>query len=198
MQTVTSWRPGNSTFQDFSDEGIFARRFSSAGAALAVEFQVNTYTTNRQTNSDLAALADGTFVVTWTTIYQDGSFDGTVARRFTSTGAALTPEFQVNTYTLFNQRLPRPAAGSAGRVVVAWDSLEQDGSELGVFAQRFTFPIAFDVDGNGAIGPLSDGLLALRYLFGFRGATLITGAIGAGCTRCNAPAIEAYLESLVG
>ena len=50
-----------------------------------------------------------------------------------------------------------------------------------------------DIDGNGAAEPLTDGLLVLRYLFGFRGATLITGAVGGGCTRCDAPAIEAYI-----
>ena len=41
--------------------------------------------------------------------------------------------------------------------------------------------------------PLTDGLLVLRYLFGFTGDTLITGAVGANCTRCDAPSIEAYL-----
>jgi concanavalin A-like lectin/glucanase superfamily protein len=56
--------------------------------------------------------------------------------------------------------------------------------------------LSLDVDGNGLKQPLTDGLLLLRYLFGFRGATLITGAVGAGCTRCTAVAIEAYLASL--
>ena len=38
----------------------------------------------------------------------------------------------------------------------------------------------------------------LRYLFGFRGATLTTGAVDlAGCTRCDAAAIEAYLAGIV-
>ncbi len=37
-----------------------------------------------------------------------------------------------------------------------------------------------DVDGDGALAPLTDGLLLLRYLFGFSGATLTTGALGGG------------------
>ena len=53
-----------------------------------------------------------------------------------------------------------------------------------------------DVDGNGQADALTDGLLTIRYLFGFRGATLIDGAVDAGCTRCTAPEIEAYLDSL--
>ena len=58
------------------------------------------------------------------------------------------------------------------------------------------FAATLDVDGNGTTEPLTDGLLVLRFLFGFTGATLTTGAVGAGCTRCDAAAIVAYLQSL--
>jgi hypothetical protein len=54
-----------------------------------------------------------------------------------------------------------------------------------------------DIDGNGQAKPLSDGLLIIRYLFGFRGETLINGAIGDGATRKSAPEIEGYLQSLM-
>jgi hypothetical protein len=57
--------------------------------------------------------------------------------------------------------------------------------------------IILDVDGNGTVDPLTDLLLGLRYSFGFRGNTLINGAVGVGCTRCDAPSIEAYLATLV-
>ena len=53
-----------------------------------------------------------------------------------------------------------------------------------------------DVDGNGATDALSDGLLIIRYLFGFRGETLIAGAVGSDCSRCTAAEIEAYLALL--
>ena len=49
-------------------------------------------------------------------------------------------------------------------------------------------------DGNGKLDPLTDGVLITRYLFGFRGAPLTTGAIGNGCSRCTAGAIESYLS----
>ena len=52
-----------------------------------------------------------------------------------------------------------------------------------------------DVDSNGEAQPLSDGLLLLRYFFEFRDATLTTGAVGAGCKRCNADAIEPFIAS---
>jgi hypothetical protein len=55
-----------------------------------------------------------------------------------------------------------------------------------------------DVDGDGLLDALSDGLLFVRYLFGISGDALVTDAVRVGCTRCNAEAIESYLQGLVG
>jgi len=93
-----------------------------------------------------------------------------------------------------SQYNPALAVAGGRSFVVAWQS-GQDGSGWGVFAQRFAAAIPLDVDGNGLVEPLADGLLVLRFLFGFSGDTLITGAVGAGCTRCDAASIEAYLET---
>ena len=41
--------------------------------------------------------------------------------------------------------------------------------------------VILDIDDDGTTMPLTDGILILRYLFGFRGSTLIAGAVGAGC-----------------
>ena len=59
-------------------------------------------------------------------------------------------------------------------------------------------PILLDVDGDGSADALTDGVLLLRYLFGFRGATLVAGVDLGGCTRCDATAIEAYLAAHTG
>jgi len=53
----------------------------------------------------------------------------------------------------------------------------------------------FDIDGNGTKDALSDGLLTLRYLFDFRGDTLINRAIGDGAMRTSASQIETYLAA---
>ena len=56
----------------------------------------------------------------------------------------------------------------------------------------------YDIDGDGETGPLTDGLLLLRYTFGFTGATLVTGAVDLpNCTRCTARLIEAYVQALL-
>ena len=50
-----------------------------------------------------------------------------------------------------------------------------------------------DIDGNGEVAPLSDGLLLLRHQFGFQGQALIADAIGAGATRTSAEEIATYI-----
>ena len=52
-----------------------------------------------------------------------------------------------------------------------------------------------DVDGDGESKALTDGLLLIRYLFGFSGDSLISGAIGNGSERDTAEEVEAYIEA---
>jgi hypothetical protein len=59
-------------------------------------------------------------------------------------------------------------------------------------------PGTIDVDDTNSITPLTDGLLLLRYFFGFTGTTLTGGAVGGGCGRCDAASIHPYISSLLG
>ncbi len=54
-----------------------------------------------------------------------------------------------------------------------------------------------DVDGDGQVDALTDGLLLIRYLSGVRGDALVAGTIAAGARRRTSAAIETYLESLL-
>ena len=56
---------------------------------------------------------------------------------------------------------------------------------------------SFDIDGDGETEALTDGLLVLRYLFGFSGTTLSEGAVSSSAVRASADAISAYLETNV-
>ena len=56
--------------------------------------------------------------------------------------------------------------------------------------------LVLDIDGNTTLGPLTDGLLIVRFLFGFTGTTLTAGAVGGGCSRCDASTIEPYEQGL--
>lgn len=101
------------------------------------EFPVNTHTTSSQFDATVATDAAGNFVVVWTSNFEDGDESAVVARRFDSTGTPLGTEFQVNSYTTGEQYLAEVAVAADGQFVVVWSSYGQDGSDLGVFAQRF-------------------------------------------------------------
>ncbi|MEH2328406.1 hypothetical protein [Nostoc sp.] len=101
------------------------------------EFQVNTYTIGNQSNSTVAIDADGDFVISWISSGQNGSAFGIYAQRYNSAGVAQGGEFKVNTYTSSFQYNPRVAMDAAGDFVISWQSYGQDGSDNGIYAQRY-------------------------------------------------------------
>ena len=54
-----------------------------------------------------------------------------------------------------------------------------------------------DVDGDGRVDALTDGLLLLRYLFGLRGDSLVNGVVSRNGTRTTAEEIESHLGSFM-
>jgi hypothetical protein len=54
-----------------------------------------------------------------------------------------------------------------------------------------------DIDGDGQSKALTDGLLLIRYLFGFSGDSLTAGAIGEDAERTTAEEIQAYIGDRV-
>ena len=54
----------------------------------------------------------------------------------------------------------------------------------------------FDIDGDGNVDALTDGLLIIRYQFGLRGNNLIANAVSAGATRNTVAAIEGRIRTL--
>jgi hypothetical protein len=100
------------------------------------EFQVNAYTTGAQWRPDVALDGSGHMVVCFSGP-ASGDDGAVLARRITSAGVPLGPEFRVNAYTTGAQDDPAVAAGHAGSFVVTWTSAGQDGSDYGVFGQRF-------------------------------------------------------------
>jgi hypothetical protein len=103
------------------DDGIFARRFSSAGAALGSAFRINTYTTALQDQPSVALTHSGAFTVVWTSLRQTGK--GLIrARRFTSAGAPLGAEISVYGEQSSDERAPQIASDATGNFVVVWEA----------------------------------------------------------------------------
>jgi len=132
---VVVWAGAGAT----DSSGVFGQRFNPAGNTVGGEFPVNTFTTGNQQEAAAGADGLGNFVVVWASGGQDGSNYGVFGQRYDSAGAPFGGEFQVNTYTTSQQREPSVAADGAGNFVVTWISYEQDGSNWGVFAQRYNF-----------------------------------------------------------
>ena len=101
---------------------------------LAPEFRANTYTNLAQGSPAVASSGDGSFLVVWS----NGSPGnrGIYGQRYSSLGAKVGSEFQVNTGTASFATLPSAAFDGSGGFVVVWDN---DTSSQG---QRF--------DSNGA------------------------------------------------
>ena len=76
------------------------------------------------------------------------------------------------------------------------DSASRDSSEA-IAGYLTDADSELDVDGDGESKPLTDGLLLIRYLFGFSGDSLISGAIGTGATRDTAETVEACIKERV-
>ncbi|QLE42087.1 hypothetical protein FD723_17785 [Nostoc sp. C052] len=131
---VISW-----TGQDGSGNGIYAQRYNSAGVAQGSEFRVNSTTSGDQNSSTVAVDANGDFVVSWQSYGQDGDYYGIYAQRYNSAGVAQGSEFKVNntTTTTRYQLSPTIAIDAGGDFVISWQSLGQDGSGYGIYAQRY-------------------------------------------------------------
>jgi len=123
--------------QDGSYEGIYGQLFNSDGSKNGAEFQMNTYTANRQHNPSVASFSDGRFVVTWMSSDQDNLSYGIYGQLFNNDGSKSGAEFQVNTYTANAQMSPSVASFSDSRFVVTWASYIQDGSNNGIYGQLF-------------------------------------------------------------
>jgi hypothetical protein len=111
-----------------------------AEVPLGPSFQVNSFTTARQTAPAAAVHSGGDFVVVWQS--QGDPFDvpfshlGVWARRFGAEGEADGDAFQVNTYTPGDQAYPRVVSTGTGFTVM-WHSEGQDGSGSGIYGRRY-------------------------------------------------------------
>ncbi|MDX9701943.1 MAG: hypothetical protein RBU23_02750 [Candidatus Auribacterota bacterium] len=105
------------------------------------ELSINTTTANIQNSPRIAS--DGTnYLIAWTSNKQDGDEYGIFARLYTKNGIPLTPEFQVNTYTIASQSEPQ-VASNGSNYLVTWKSANEYGTLAGIVGQY--------IDNDGAL-----------------------------------------------
>jgi hypothetical protein len=139
---VVVWRTAfyqNSTFH----RDVSGQRFDASGAFLGPELRLNAFTTNDQGRVAVATGADGSFVATWTSPFQDGSGYGVIGRHFPLLPSAPGAEFVVPAYTTSTQNYSAVAVHPNGEFVVVWTSSGRDGSDSGVFGRRFAIDHIF-------------------------------------------------------
>ena len=115
--TVFVWE-GNQT----GNKDIYGSFVSSNGTFLTSDVRVNVYTNSEQTEAAVCKLNDDRALIVWTSLDQDGSYQGVYGRIFNSSGQPLSGEFLINQTTSFGQRSPSVALLPNGNVVVVWVS----------------------------------------------------------------------------
>lgn len=187
---VVVWS-GSGDLPQLDASGIYFQRFDAHGAAQGEETRANTTMTGIQRNPAVAMDASGNFVVAWETCDTGGATCDVAMQRFSSAGVAQGSQTTVNTTTADEQTRPAVARAAGGAFIVAWQSLNQDGSGQGIYAQRFAadgstagaeFPVnattafsqidpavAIDVSGNFVVSWTSgDGAGQLNGVFARR------------------------------
>ncbi|KAJ3446878.1 dystroglycan-related [Anaeramoeba flamelloides] len=136
--------------QDDSGNGVYAQMFdsnSNEANKIGSEFQVNTFTDGGQQSPAIASIGANRekFVITWQSNNQDGYSYGVYGQVYDSNddgGTKATSEFLVNTQTSDIQKSTSifsigARANGKEQFVISWQSLNQDGSGEGVYAQNY-------------------------------------------------------------
>ncbi|MGE5610545.1 MAG: SdrD B-like domain-containing protein, partial [Bacillota bacterium] len=130
---IVTWQGEHAT----SETDIYARRYSSTGAPRGEQFQVNSFTSNRQSRPAIVTAQGGEFVVAWESDAQDGDGAGIYAQRYNAAGQRQGGEFHVSTTTRGAQEMPDIAMAGNGGFVITWSSPQTDGSGS-IYAQQYT------------------------------------------------------------
>ena len=107
---------------DAESNGVYARLVDSTGSPVGADLAANSAAAGAQSEPDVAASDEG-FVVSWTSDYSlETDADGTSvqARRFTTSGASIGEQMQVNTETTGDQNRPAVAMDGDDGFTVVW------------------------------------------------------------------------------
>ena len=133
---IVSWTSDDAA-GNYTD--IYAQRFNADGTANGGEFMVNTTTIYNQNLSVATGLANGGFVIAWSSGGSSAGSEDVYAQVYNSDGSLNGGQFRVNTTTWDNQTSPRISALSDGGFVITFASLHQDSYvwEYNIFGQRY-------------------------------------------------------------
>ena len=118
---------------------VYLRMMTPGGTFFGDELAVSGRSDINQKDAAVVGLPNGNVVVVWAADGQDGSMQGVFARVYGPSGQEVAGEFQVNQYSLFNQRSPVVAALPDSKFVIGWISENQRfDSSVDLYARLFT------------------------------------------------------------
>lgn len=119
-----------------SEEDIFMQYLNADLVKTGDEIQVNDITAKDQIRPDAALNEKGNLIVTWASNCGPDSLYDIKAKLFLN-GSAVSHEFLVNTETAHSQTKPSVDIYNDGSFVIVWESWFEDGSDRGIYAQKF-------------------------------------------------------------
>jgi hypothetical protein len=176
---VVAWDSYANDPLGFSESDIFFQVYDSSGHAVGSMTQANVDSGGGRYDAHVAALSDGSFVVTWEGSDFDGN--GIFGRRFGSDGSALDGhEFEINQMRAGDQSNADVTALGGGGFASAWVDTASDGSVSVV--TRELLPTGLTQ--SGSAGDSSAGTVTGTPVSGGASTT------GAGTTSTSTPPID--------
>lgn len=159
--------------------------FPGNTTASTVPRTINVTAANANGNSVLSAVTATVAAAPTTCTF---NFTGTGA--VTNASAASKDDALLFTRWLFGLR---------GTTLVSGITPYPTGTSVAQFATnvsaRLALGLMHDIDNNGKVDPLTDGLMLIRMTQGLTGSAVTAGAVGAGATRTDYESIRAYTNT---
>jgi len=166
---------------------VYARPITAA-ATLGVVRKVNTYATGDQLAPKIASI-NNDYLVSWTSMAQDGSGDGVYAQYLAADGSLRGQEFRVNTTAAGNQMHPVMVSDGYARFLAVWTSFVGGTGSYDLYAQRYVntnqplaapsapFVTAISSNTLSVSWPAVTGLSVANYEVYADGATTATAVV---------------------
>ncbi len=146
------------------NDDIHARIYEPNGTPSGEPFAVNTTLEKAQQNPQTAVNDSGQFIIVW-----DSEGDPNVnekdifGQRFDKKGNRIGNEFRLNSYTDSDQKCPAVTFIDNGHFITVWQSMNQDGSNYGIYGEAREMISAADFNMDGYINFADYTVLASEW-----------------------------------
>jgi hypothetical protein len=119
-----------------TNRNIQARLIGTNGVPSGAQFVANSSIGVSETYPAVTELADGGFLIIWTT-------QEVMGRRFSADGTPVGNDFQINTDLQGAENDPDAARGADGRILVVWEDAEGAGDDFEIRARMLSSSLSF-------------------------------------------------------